>query len=57
MLKQLYVHKNLLLFHAVVCHFLVNDRGGRGLKEKITKCDMTEKGVKKRYFASDALIE
>ena len=42
MLRQPYIHKILLLFHAIVCHFSFNDTGGRR-EEKMRKCDIEKK--------------
>ena len=45
------------LFHAIICQFLVNDTGGTGFEEKMTKCDMEEGRLKRCNFASDVLFE
>ena len=34
MLRQLYLQKNILMFHARVCHRLVNDAGRKEVREK-----------------------
>ena len=51
MLKHPYIEKGLLPFHAIVCHFLVNDTGGRGGAErKMIKWDMGEEGQKMPFY-------
>ena len=46
-----------LLFHAMVCHILVNDTVGRGLEKKMTKCDIVRGGDQKCHLANDTLFD
>ena len=60
MLKQPHLEKYFPLFHTIICQFLVNDTGGTGFEEKMTKCDMKEEGSKDAilqvtYFMNDLL--
>ena len=60
MLKQPHIEKYFPLFHTIICQFLVNDTGGTGFEEKITKCDMREEVSKDAvlqvtYFLNDLL--
>ena len=56
MLKYPYKEKSLSLVYVIICHFLVNDTGGReGVK--MIKFDMEKRDCKKCRFASDALFE
>ena len=40
MFGQLYIQGNLLLFHAIICHFSVNDNGDGGLEKTLKKCNI-----------------
>ena len=59
MLKHPYIEKGLLPFHAIVCHFLVNDTGRKGWgREKNDKMGHGGRGTKKAilrmmYFLND----
>ena len=44
MLKQPYIIKSPFLFYVTACHFLLNGTKGRGVREKMTKCDIGEGG-------------
>ena len=57
MLKQPYIEPDLLLFHAILRHLLVNATRGRGFNEKTAKRGMGERGFKKCHFVSDILFE
>ena len=46
MLKQPYIEPNLLLFHVILRHLIVNATRGRGFNEKTAKRGMGEGGSK-----------
>ena len=54
--KEPDMQRMFLMFHAIVCHFIVDDTGGREEEEKITKCDIRV-GLKKCNFESDIFYE
>ena len=47
------MEKNLPPSHAIVCHFLLNDTGGRGLAKKMIKCDIMGRGGQKKPLFCD----
>ena len=61
MLKQPHVEKCVLLFHAIICHFLVNDTGGEWVwRKKWQSVTWREEGSKDAilrvtYFLNDLL--
>lgn len=55
--KEVYIGNNLVLFHDIVCQFLVNYTGGDLVGQKITKSGIGVEGGQKVAFASDILFE
>ena len=49
--------KYLLLFYAIVCHVLVNDKGGGEVRKKWQSVTQRQGGFKKCHFASGVLFE
>ena len=50
MLKQPHVEKYFPLFHAIICHFLMNDTGRSGFEEKNDKVRHGGRKAQKMQF-------
>lgn len=49
--------KNLFLFHAIVCHVLVNDKGGVEVRRKLQNVTQGQGGYKKCHFGIGVLFK